>query len=123
MEEVLLRKLISANYFKVATEIDANVKGSSLDGQQFHRFNEQFTVTGLFESKKTGRVILTLASLRDGSKHRIGCEDITGIDGMTPERFAENYMIAPDGTEIKVTGKRRGRRPKNWNEATQSVDA
>lgn len=115
MEEVLLRKLISANYFKVATELDANVKGRSLDGQQVHRFNEPFTVTGLFESKKTGRLVIQLASLRDGCAVRIDCADITGIDGMTPERFAENYMIAPDGTDIKVVGKRRGRRPKNWN--------
>lgn len=115
MEEVLLRKLISATYFNVATEIDANVKGRSLDGQPVHRFNETFTVTKLLESKKTGRLVLEGSSLRDGWQVRIDAKDIIGIDGMTPERFAENYMIAPDGSEIKVTGKRRGRRPKNWN--------
>jgi hypothetical protein len=123
MQEVLLRKLISANYFKVSTEVDATVTARSLDGQQLHRVNETFTVTALFESKKTGNIILQLSSLRDGAECRVGIDAILGIDGMTPERFAENYMIAPDGTDIKVTGKRRGRRPKGWNEETQQVEA
>lgn len=115
MEEHLLRKLISATHFKVASEIDANVKGKSLDGQPVHRFNESFTVTNLLQSRKTGRLVLEVSSLRDGWQARVDPADIVGIDGMTPERFAENYMIAPDGTDIKVVGKRRGRRPKNWN--------
>jgi hypothetical protein len=122
MEEFLLRKLISATHFSIATEVEANVRGSSLDGQSLHRFNETYTVTKLLESKKTGRLVLELSSLRDGSTARVDAKDIIGIDGMTPERFAENYMIAPDGSEIKVTGKRRGRRPKNWNPETQRVE-
>jgi hypothetical protein len=121
MDEVLLRALIAANHLKVATEVDATVKAKSLDNQS-HRFNETFTVTRLLESRKTGRLVLEMSSLRDGSMARVDAVEVTGIDGMTPERFAENYMIAPDGTPIKIVGKRRGRRPKGWNEETQSVD-
>jgi hypothetical protein len=59
---------------------------------------------------------MALMSAADGSSVKVRADAITMIDGMTPERFAENYMIAPDGSATsRSSGKRRGRRPKNWN--------
>jgi hypothetical protein len=109
-----LRKLIEKSYFVTATEVDAKTKGIDLCGAPLHYFEGNFMVTGLFESKKTGKLIIELASTTDGEKTRVFADAITKIDGMTPERFAENYMVAPDGSDIKLTGLRRGRRPKNW---------
>lgn len=114
MQEHLLRTLIDKTYFNVATEVDAQYKGRDLCGVPIHTFEQTYTVTKLLESRKTGGLILELMSVQDGNSIRIKPDAITKIDGMTPERFAENYMIAPDGSDIKIEGKRRGRRPKNW---------
>lgn len=113
MQEILLRKLIEKKFFTSATEVDAVHKGVDLSGRAMHNFENTFTVVGLMTSKNGG-LILEAVSTADGSRRRIQPDQITKIDGMTPERFAENYMIAPDGGDIKVVGKRRGRRPKNW---------
>jgi hypothetical protein len=115
MQEHLLRKLIEKNHFKVSTEIDAQYKGRDLCGVPIHTFEQTYTVASLLESRKTGKLILELRSVKDGSPIRVASDAITKIDGMTPERFAENYLVDPDGNDIKVEGKRRGRRPKNWN--------
>lgn len=123
MQEHLLRKLIEKSYFNVSTEVNAFYKGRDLCGVPIHRFEDTYTVTKLMESRKSGRLVLELMSTRDGNCINIFPESITKIDGMTPERFAENYMIAQDGTDIKIEGKRRGRRPKNWNPETERVDA
>lgn len=116
MEEQLLRKLIEKNHFTTGTEVDAIHKGVDLSGTALHSFEGTYTVTSLLESRKTGKLILELASVRDGYRVRVNADAIRGIDGMTPLRFAENYMVAPDGSDIKLSGKRRGRRPKGWVE-------
>lgn len=113
MQEVLLRKLIEKKFFNTSTEVDATHRGKDLSGQAIHKFEGTFTVASLMTSTK-GTLLLEVVSTADGSRMRITPNQITKIDGMTPERFAENYMIAPDGSDIKVVGKRRGRRPKNW---------
>jgi hypothetical protein len=113
MEEQLLRKLIEKKYFAPGTEVDAVHKGMDLSGTPLHYFEGTYTVAGLLENQK-GKLVLELASVRDGYRVRVKADAIRGIDGMTPLRFAENYMIAPDGTDIKLSGKRRGRRPKGW---------
>jgi hypothetical protein len=122
MQEVLLRKLIEKTYFGIGTEIDATHRALDLSGAALHAFEGTFTVLQVLERRQSKTLVLEVASTRDGSKIRIEPAQIVGIDGMTPERFAENYMIYPDGTDIKVVGKRRGRRPKNWNPETQRVE-
>lgn len=114
MEEHLLRKLIEKNHFMAGTEVDATHKGVDLSGSAVHEFGGTYTVTKLLESRKTGKLVLELSSVVDGFSVRVGADAIHGIDGMTPLRFAENYMVAPDGSDIKLSGKRRGRRPKGW---------
>lgn len=114
MDEILLRKLIEKDHFKVSTEVDARARGCDLSGRATVAFVDTYTVAKLLENRRTGRLVMELISARDGNSIKVQCESITMIDGMTPERFAENYMIAPDGTDIKIVGKRRGRRPKNW---------
>lgn len=116
MQEVLLRKLIEQNLFKIGTEVDATYTGVGLSGQPVHAAEQTFTVVGLYETKKTNRIKLDIRSTFDGELVRIGVENIINIDGMVPERFAENYMFDPQGNEIKPSGKRRGRRPKGWVE-------
>ena len=113
MQEHLLRKLISKNYFKVGTEVTASHKGMDLCGVSMHLVKTTFTVTRIVETVK-GNLRLELISVVDGHRIRILPDAISMIDGMTPERFAENYLIATDGSDIKVEGKRRGRRPNNW---------
>lgn len=114
MEETLLRKLIEKNHFIQGTEVDASYHAVDISGQAKHPFGGTFTVVRLLENRNTGKIVLDLSSVRDGTRIKANAEDVTGIDGMTPLRFAENYLIAPDGTDIKITGKRRGRRPKGW---------
>lgn len=114
MEEKLLRELIAKNYFTQGTEVDAKYEAVDMSGKARRQFEGTYTVTRLMENRKTGKLIINLSSIRDGTMVKVPAESIFGIDGMTPTRFAENYMIAPDGGEIKLVGKRRGRRPKNW---------
>ena len=42
----------------------------------------------------------------------LSINDITGIEGMTLDRYAEVYNINADGSN-KNTGRKRGRKPKN----------
>lgn len=114
MQEVLLRKLIEKDLFKAGTEVDATYTGLGLSGQPVHAAQQTFTVVSLYETKKTNRIKMDVRSTFDGELIRIGVENIINIDGMVPERFAENYMIDSVGNDIKPSGKRRGRRPKGW---------
>lgn len=114
MREELLRKLIEKQYFKIGTEVNATFKGHDLSGLAHNYFEETFTVLALLESRKTGKLIIELGSVFDGDRVRVKTDAITMIDGMTPERFGENYMINEDGSDLKPTGRRRGRRPKGW---------
>lgn len=114
MQEVLLRKLIEKDYFKIGSEIDATYRGVDLSGTPIHTFAQTFTVTGIFETRKTKRILVDCISTIEGRTIRIGVDAIVAIDGMTPERFAENYMLDNTGGDIKPSGKRRGRRPKGW---------
>ena len=123
MQEVLLRKLIEKNYFKHGTEIDATYRGVGLDGAPVHVFEQTYTITGIFETKKTKRILVDAFSTVDGRTIRVAVEHIINIDGMTPERFAENYMIDPEGGEIKPSGRRRGRRPKGWVDPDLAIEA
>jgi hypothetical protein len=122
MQEVLLRKLIEKEFFHTGTEIDATYRGNDLSGVPIHSFEQTFTVTGIFETRKTKRIKLDCFSTVDGRSIRIDVDNIVNIDGMTPERFAENYMIDTDGGEIKPSGKRRGRRPKGWVDPDLAID-
>jgi len=121
MNEVLLRKLIEKNHFRVGSEVDATYRGASIDGQ-YVRVNEQtFTITGIFETRKTKRILLDAHCNVVGATIRISVDHINRLDGMSPERFAANFLIDPDGNELKPSGKRRGRRPKGWAEEAFDV--
>lgn len=114
MNEQLLRKLIEKAYFRIGTEVDATFKGRGLSGLSLHYTESTFTVANILESRKTSKVYIDLASTFDGEIVRVEPTAILRIDGMTPQRFGENYMIGEDGSEIKPLGRRRGRRPKGW---------
>ncbi len=122
MKEVLLRKLIEKEYFGSGTEIEAVYKGVDLSGRPIHSFQQSFIVSALFESRKDRSIILEAKSKETGFKMRMGVDDIINIDGMTPKRFAENYMLDLDGNDIKASGKRRGRRPKSYDEFDDEED-
>lgn len=114
MEEILLRSLISRQHVTASTEVD--VEYSTLMVGNVQKFDTvgTFTVTAIGEKRSDGTLLMEGRSTRDGRKIKFTADRIRNIDGMTPLRFAENYMVAPDGTDIPVTGARRGRRPKNW---------
>ena len=44
----------------------------------------------------------------------VASEDITAIDGMNIDRYADIYNVKPDGT-MRTTGRKRGRKPKIRN--------
>lgn len=123
MQEILLRTLIAKNYFKIGTEIDATYRGRGIDGTPINVFEQTFTITGIYESRKDQSILMEAISIVDGERRiRVGVTSVINIDGMTPERFAENYMIDPDGGEIKPSGRRRGRRPKGWVDPDLATD-
>lgn len=121
MKQVLLKKLIEKDYFAPGSEIDASYKGIDISGSIMHAFQQTFTVVSLSESRKSGNLIIKAASNEDGYMVILGVDSIINIDGMTPERFAENFMLDEDGKDIKPSGKRRGRRPKGWVEETEDI--
>lgn len=114
MDEILLRSLITRDHFKLSTEVD--VAHSTLMVGNVQKFDTvgTFSVTRIGQKRSDGTIIMEGRSTRDGRPIKFTADRIQNIDGMTPLRFAENYMVAPDGTDIPVTGARRGRRPKNW---------
>ncbi len=113
MQEILLRSLIAKDYFKVLTEVKVRHKVLTVGHVSHVKVEDIFTITNIRE-RPNGTLVMEGLSTTAGDRIKFSCDDIVAIDGMTPERFAENYMIATDGTEIKVKGARRGRRPKNW---------
>lgn len=113
MQEALLRKLIEKNYFQVGTEIEAIGKGVGMSALPV-KTQHTYVVCGIYEKKVSKTLLIDGISNSDGSAIRIGVGNILNIDGMTPERFAENYMLDLNGSEIKPSGRRRGRRPKGW---------
>jgi hypothetical protein len=121
MQDILLRALIDKGHFEIGSEVNASYRGVDLSGQPVHLFEQTFTVTGIFETRKTKSLKIDCLSIVDGFTVRIGVDNITAIDGMTPERFGENYMIDAEGRTIKPTGARRGRRPKGWVEPTEDA--
>lgn len=48
----------------------------------------------------------------NGRRCLVEYDDVTAIDGMTPERLARVHNIKTDGSRVKV-GKKRGRKPKH----------
>ena len=123
MKEALLRKLVEKGYFAVGSEIDVGYTAVDFTGAK-RAFQNTFTVSMIGERRSDRSLVFKIFSINDGSHRSCGLEDIRLIEGMTPERFAENYMIDPDGEEIGSTGARRGRRPK-WlieAEANQTME-
>ena len=116
MREALLRKLIEKNYFQIGTEVEAaTTTGVGLCAKPI-KTSHTYVVTSILEKRVSKTLVLEGVSNQDGSKIRFEVGNIRNIDGMTPERFAQNYMLDDDGNEIRPSGKRRGRRPKNWTE-------
>lgn len=112
MKEILLSTLIDKDLFKVSTEVDINYSTITLGNVQQCNSHGTFTVSKISFSTR-GRAMMEGISIADGSYVSFDVSKITAIDGMTPERFAENYLLTEDGLEIKITGKKRGRRPNN----------
>jgi hypothetical protein len=49
------------------------------------------------------------------NKYLVKIDDIEEIDGMSPQRLGKVFNINDDGTP-RNTGKKRGRKPKNYAE-------
>lgn len=61
-------------------------------------------------------IFFELVSPDDLIKHTLPAENILNIDGMDPVRIAAVYNLRADGNP-KITGKKRGRKPKNLKAA------
>lgn len=109
MKTELVQKLIEKSAIKQRTEIEAYYKGMDLSGARIARVRGNFIVLGarLVE----GRIWFDGLSTIDGRRDRFLAEDILLIDGMDPERFAQNFGLNMEGEPLRQ-GKRRGRKPK-----------
>jgi hypothetical protein len=105
----LIRKLIQEGVIHENTEIDACYQGVDIGGAQLAMVQGNFAIKAAKVIQ--GGVFFDTVSTQDGSQRRIAAAAIVRIDGMEPERFAENYGLTPEGKPIKQ-GKRRGRKPK-----------
>ncbi len=114
MDNKLLQILIEKGHIIIGTEIDANHDSHGLGGSRT-RVIGNFTITSIGINRKD-EIVLKCMNSYSGEYFNIKALDIINIDGMTPERLAENFMISVDGSNIKLAGKRRGRRPKNYIE-------
>jgi glucose-6-phosphate dehydrogenase assembly protein OpcA len=115
MKESLLNRLIEKNYFTTGTVIRSRLRGMDLSGVELHSFEKDFVTVKLGKSRKTDELVVMVKS-ELGEQKSFKSGDITEIDGMTPERFAQNYLLDPEGNDLKPFGKRRGRKPRDWDE-------
>jgi hypothetical protein len=91
-------------------EIEAAIAAAALGNVNTITVNGFFHVKSVFKDENHDVMILG-ASTSDGKERLIHSDNVIGIDGMTPSRFAAVYNVAPDGGP-KRAGKRRGRKPK-----------
>lgn len=110
MNKDLLRKLIETSIIKPFVEIEAHYTVVEFSGNSTIRKTGEFVIFEIVEN--AGHFDFVCASAVDGRRRVIPEEDIILIDGMEPERFANVFGIAPDGSKLKM-GKRRGRKPKH----------
>jgi hypothetical protein len=61
--------------------------------------------------ENSGSFALTLREANGQGQLTVSSDDITAIDGMSVQRYAEIFNINPDGT-ARSTGRKRGRKPK-----------
>ncbi len=113
MNEHLLLSLWERGLFNNTSEVEINDVAPTVGHLQKCDIIETFTIRKLMRKPKSGQLVLEGISTTDGRIHRFDPDEILNIDGMIPERFAENYMVDPDGNDIPIQGARRGRKPKH----------
>jgi hypothetical protein len=91
-------------------EIEATIAGAALGNVHTITIHELFHVKSVFRTDDN-HIMIVGARTTDGEEKLIHSDNVLGIDGMTPARFAAVYNIGPDGGPRRV-GKRRGRKPK-----------
>lgn len=114
MHANLLKALIERNVIRARTEIDADYRGVDLAGDLLVRATGTFMILSVQETD-TGHVF-DCASTIDGRRQRIPGSAIVRIDGMCPTRLGLNFDLSAEGVPL-VVGKRRGRKPKNRQNA------
>lgn len=119
MNEQLLSRLIERGYFTNGVMVRTSIRKMDISGVEINSFDHDFIVTHMGRSKKTGEIILTLRSKDTSDRLRIKSSDIQSIDGMDPERFGNNYLLDNQGNDLKPVGRRRGRKPQDYD---QEVD-
>lgn len=116
MNEQLLISLVNKQYFQAGTMVGTTYRGRDISGLMINDFDHEFQVTKIGVSRKTGLLRIRAKSFDTGQVILVGSRDISTLDGMSPERFAQNYLISPNGDELSPTAKRRGRKPRDWDE-------
>jgi hypothetical protein len=110
MDTKLAEALVARGVLPVGTEIRAKHKAMGLGSVNNVDVISDFSIKRVVALD--GKVIFTLANLRDGGSTDVPAENVIDIDGMDPVRFANVYDITEDGGKA-VLGKRRGRKPKD----------
>lgn len=111
MDSNLATSLVNKGVLAKGTEIEAQYRAAGLGGLGTVSVAGEFTIDDIGKTT-TGELVFVATSTRDGKRRNILAEAIMTIDGMDPARYAAVYNIKADGGTA-VTGKRRGRKPKN----------
>jgi hypothetical protein len=92
------------------TKIVAHYKGFTLDGTTINTKGEL-----LVKRIDIDTFLIEATPLFGQNKYLVKIDDIEEIDGMSPQRLGKVFNINDDGTP-RNTGKKRGRKPKNYAE-------
>ena len=104
----IVERLILSGAIVEDTVVTAKISQQSKYGSITHQYKDM--VIDKINDNIDGYMLL----LRDpytSAALTISIESITGIEGMSLDRYAEVYNINADGSN-KSTGKKRGRKPK-----------
>lgn len=119
MTPSLLKVLVERKIVAPRTEIDAFYRGRNIAGDNVVQQRGTFLIMDI-RPMTDGSLVFDCANVIDGKRRTIASTQITGIDGMAPERLAANYYLDADGNPVPV-GKRRGRKPRALIEAEAAL--
>ena len=104
----LITTLLSNGQMSQDTVITAKTVHTTRYGGINHRF-EDYLLTNVVNVNEM--IVVMLRELNGTRTISASINDITAIDGMSLDRFADVYNINSDGTARQI-GRKRGRKPK-----------
>jgi hypothetical protein len=107
----LAERLFEKKLYRAEMEIVAKYQTATLGNVNTVETIGTYMIESVGRRSSDNSLVFSAVSVDDGHKKAFVPESVVSIDGMTPERFAAVYGIAPDGG-LRRVGVRRGRKPK-----------